>query len=153
LSQKQALAVFRRAPDLKVSSLASAISREIVRSFVMNRLLAILPLALSSAASPSQVSAQESPGQIPGEPWHMMHHWGMMHDWGSGWGMIFGPLYMIAWPAILLAAIVFLIRWMGTGNTSAGVSTRTAREILDERFVSGDIDQDEYEKRRRALNS
>lgn len=83
----------------------------------------------------------------------MMHHWGMMHDWGSGWGMIFGPLYMIAWLAILLAAIVALIRWMGIGNTSAGVSTRTAREILDERFASGDIDQDEYEKRRRALNS
>jgi putative membrane protein len=153
IGQRQALAVFQQAPHLIVSSFASAISREIVRSFVMNRLLAILPSALSAAASPSQVSAQESPGQSPGEPWHMMHHWGMMHDWGSGWGMIFGPLYMIAWLAILLAAIVALIRWMGIGNTSAGVSTRTAREILDERFASGDIDQDEYEKRRRALNS
>lgn len=119
----------------------------------MNRLLAILPLALSSAASPSQVSAQESPGKIPGEPWHMMHHWGMMHDWGSGWGMIFGSLYMIAWLAILVAAIVFIIRWMKNGNPAGGASARTARQILDERFASGDIDQSEYEKRRRALNT
>jgi putative membrane protein len=119
----------------------------------MNRFPEISLAALSTIANPSQVMSQESPVQNQGEPWHMMHHWGMMHDWGSGWGMIFGPLYMIAWLAILLAATVFLIRWMGIGNTSAGVYTRTAREILDERFASGNIDQDEYEKRRRALNS
>ncbi|MBY0225966.1 MAG: SHOCT domain-containing protein [Hyphomicrobium sp.] len=106
--------------------------------------------ALSGAAGPYQLMAQEGPAQNPGEHWNWMHNWGMMHDWGSGWGMIFGPLYMIAWLTILVAVIVFLTRWMGIGTSSAGA--RTAREILDERFASGDIDQEEYEKRRRALN-
>jgi putative membrane protein len=56
---------------------------------------------------------------------------------------------MIAWLAILVAVILFVIRWMG----ASGSGTRTARDILDERFAKGEIDQDEYDKRRRALNT
>jgi len=88
--------------------------------------------------------AQASP---EGGPWHMMH------DWGGGWGMILGPLYMVAWLAILVAVILFMIRWMGIVSPGASAPTRTARDILDERFARGEIDQDEYEKRCRALNT
>lgn len=76
----------------------------------------------------------------------------MMHDWGWGWGgMFLGPLFMIVWLAILVAVIVLLVRWLGGVNLGTGSPHRTPREILDERFARGEIDHDEYEKRRKAL--
>jgi len=67
--------------------------------------------------------------------------------------MIFGPLYMIAWLAILVAVIVLIVRWLGSSDQGSGRPAGTARAILDERFAKGEIDHEEYEKRRRALES
>lgn len=79
---------------------------------------------------------------------------GPMHDWGWGWGgMFFGPLVMIVWLAILVAVIVLVVRWLGGGSLGMGSPHRTPRDILDERFAKGEIDQDEYEKRRKVLGS
>jgi putative membrane protein len=73
-----------------------------------------------------------------------------MHDWMSwGWGgMWLGPLFMIIPLALLIVAIVVLVRWLGgsTGNGSARVCT--ARDILDERYARGEIDREEYLRRR-----
>lgn len=67
--------------------------------------------------------------------------------------MILGPLYMILWLVVLVAAIVLVVRWLGGSVPATRSSTRAARDILDERFARGEIDQEEYEKRRKALNS
>ncbi len=80
----------------------------------------------------------------------------MMHGWGMGWGwggMFLGPLFMIAWLALLVAVIVLLVRWLGGGSFGVGSPARTPREILDARFAKGEIDQEEYEKRRKVLGS
>jgi putative membrane protein len=78
----------------------------------------------------------------------------MMHGWGMGWGgMFLGPLFMIAWLAILVAVIVLVVRWLGGGAFGVSPRARTSREILDERFARGEIDHEEYEKRRKALSS
>lgn len=71
-----------------------------------------------------------------------------MHDWmGWGWGgMWLGPLFMIIPVALLIVAIVALVRWIGGGN--AGGRVRTARDILDERYARGEIDREEYQRRR-----
>ena len=48
----------------------------------------------------------------------------------------------------LIAAIVALVRWMG-GSSGDGVArVRTARDILDERYARGEIDREEYQRRR-----
>jgi putative membrane protein len=60
--------------------------------------------------------------------------------------MWIGPLFMIAVLALLIAGIVSLVRWIGGGDSGARV--RTAREILDERYARGEIDRDEYQRRR-----
>jgi len=86
--------------------------------------------------------AQVSPPPVPDGPWHMMHHWG---PWGSMW---FGPIWMIAWLAVLVAIIVGLVRWLGGLGGDAGRLGRTAREILDERYARGEIDREEYLKRK-----
>lgn len=78
---------------------------------------------------------------------------GPMHD-GMGWGwggMVFGPLIMIGWLAILVAVIVLVVRWLGSGTPGIGSPHRLPRDILDERFAKGEIDQEEYEKRRKTL--
>jgi putative membrane protein len=95
-------------------------------------------LAAAIAASLAAVSAR---AQGPG-PWQM-------HDWmGWGWGgMWLGPLFMIALLALLIAGIVALVRWIG-GGSDAGGRVRTAREILDERYACGEIDREEYQRRR-----
>ena len=73
----------------------------------------------------------------------------MMHDWGGGWGMILWPFYLVIW----LAIIALVIRWTGAAGQGSSRTTSTARDILDERFARGEIDDDEYEKRRRILES
>jgi putative membrane protein len=65
--------------------------------------------------------------------------------------MSFGPLFMIVWLAILVAVIVLLVRWLGGGSFGVGSPPRTPREILDERFAKGEIDHEEYDKRRKTL--
>ncbi len=75
--------------------------------------------------------------------------------WGNGWGgMIFGPLMMIVFIALTVAVVVLVVRWLGGvggGGPAQGAKPKAALEILEERFARGEIDKDEFEDRRRAL--
>jgi putative membrane protein len=73
-----------------------------------------------------------------------------MHDWmGWSWGgMWLGPLFMLIPLVLLVTAVVVLLRWMGVGSGDGGGRVRTAREILDERCARGEIDREEYQRRR-----
>ena len=77
-----------------------------------------------------------------------------MHEWmGWGWGgMWFGPLFMLAVFALLVAFVVLLVRWLGGDRGLPSGATRTAREVLDERYARGEIDRDEYLKRRQDIS-
>lgn len=88
-------------------------------------------------------SAQQDYG-----PWRM-------HDWmGWGWGgMFFGPLFMIFWIAVLVAVVVLVLRWLGAGSVGAGPTSRTPREVLDERYARGEIDREEYMRRRQDIDT
>ena len=79
----------------------------------------------------------------------------MMWSGGGGWyGTILGPLIMILLLAVLIAAAVLLVRWVGgqwPGTSSPNQAPRTPLEILRERFARGEIDKAEFEERRRVL--
>ena len=92
------------------------------------------------------VLAQVSPPPVPDGPWHMMHGW-----WGPG-GMWLGPIWMIVWLAVLVAIIVGLVRWLSGVGGGAGRPTRTARDILDERYARGEIDREVYLRRRTDIS-
>jgi putative membrane protein len=102
-----------------------------------------MKLASLAAVAAASLAAGSAWAQGPG-PWQM-HDWG----WGWGWGgMWLGPLFMIALLALLIAGIVALVRWIGGGGSDGGGRVRTAREILDERYARGEIDREEYQRRR-----
>lgn len=80
----------------------------------------------------------------------MMNGDHMMMGWG---GMFFGPLMMIGFIALIVFAVVMLIRWLsGSGSRHYGPDD-TSLNILKERFAAGDIDAREYENRKRQLQA
>jgi putative membrane protein len=84
---------------------------------------------------------------------------GMMWDPSWGWfHMVFGPLMMLVWIALLVAVVVLIVRWVGGwggpgvgGGIGGGPRERTPLDILKERFARGEIDKAEFEERRRTL--
>ena len=76
----------------------------------------------------------------------------------GGYGMFFGPLFMILILAATIAAVVLLVRWLsgtqqGIWPTSLAPPVQTPLDILKERFAKGEINKDEFEERRRILGS
>ena len=71
---------------------------------------------------------------------------------GMGGGMWFGPLFMFGLPLLLIVLVVW---WLAdTRRSDSGPSPRKdARSLLDERFARGEIGEDEYRRRRDAIQS
>ena len=72
-------------------------------------------------------------------------------------GWLMGPVMMIATIAIAVAVVVLVIRWLGgAGQGSTHLPeppAKTPLEILQERYARGEIEKDEYQERRRVLES
>ncbi len=71
-----------------------------------------------------------------------------MHD-GWGWWMIFGWIWMVVFWGLIIWAVVTLLRYMGTRDSSRGSSN--ASTILEERFARGEINRDQFEEMRKTL--
>lgn len=81
--------------------------------------------------------------------------------WPMPWfGMIFGPIIMIAFLVIAVMIGLALMRAFGMappggchrGDPSGQGSSRRALEILEERFAKGEIDKEEFEEKKRLLS-
>ena len=70
----------------------------------------------------------------------------------GGWGMIFAGLMMVFWIGVLVALIVFLLKWIG-GGPKEGSPRDGAAAILKQRYAGGEIDTSEYEERLKGLRS
>src|SRR6516162_5096616 len=68
-----------------------------------------------------------------------------MHD-RLDWGMWFGPLIALLPLALLIIAVVVLVRWLG-GRAAEGGS-RGPRNNLERRYAHGEHDREEYLRRR-----
>ncbi|MEF8834097.1 MAG: SHOCT domain-containing protein [Halofilum sp. (in: g-proteobacteria)] len=84
--------------------------------------------------------------QSPSGGWN---HPGMM--WNGGWFM--GPLMMLLFLVIVVAVVVLAVRWLGGDvGTDSQRPSSSARKILEERFSRGEIDEEEFRKRKQALD-
>ena len=74
---------------------------------------------------------------------------------GMGWGgwLAMGLVLVIFW-ALVITGIVLLVRSVGHrhGVAREPAGTTAALHILDERFARGEIDAEEYRRRRQLLS-
>lgn len=77
--------------------------------------------------------------------------WGGHSFFGMGLG---GGLIMLLFWLVVVVAIVALVRWLSGTQTSSGHrgDKTQALEILEERYARGEIDDEEYQKKRRNLS-
>lgn len=68
----------------------------------------------------------------------------MMWEWHSGWAWWWMGVGMLLFWGLVAFGIVMLVR---LGGRSGSSGRREAREILDERYARGEIDDDEYRRR------
>ncbi len=71
----------------------------------------------------------------------------MMMGSGGGFMMVFMLLFWIG----VIALIVLGVRWIWP-HGGGGAERESPRNILDRRYAAGQIDQEEYEERRRVLS-
>jgi putative membrane protein len=76
--------------------------------------------------------------------WHMGDGW--------GWWMVFGWIWMVAFWGLIVWAVVTVISRLG-GQPRRSEGTRTSLEILEERYARGEISHEEFEERRRRLQT
>ncbi len=86
-----------------------------------------------------------------------------MMDWNNGWGMggwgmggwLFMGLGVILFWGVVIYGLITLLRPRATGRPDqpppAGPGTSTAQQTLDERFARGELDEEEYRRRRDLL--
>ena len=80
----------------------------------------------------------------------------MMYGWWDGssapwYGMIFGPIMMIAFIVITVVIIAWALRAFGLGWRSDRQEAHTPIDTLKHRFARGEIDRAEYEERKKLL--
>jgi len=86
----------------------------------------------------------------------------MDYGWnGGGWGwgawLFMAVMMVIFWGAVI-TGIVMAVRYYGRNRqnptpAAAGGDSDTAMRVLDERFARGEIDAEEYTKRRDLLRA
>lgn len=77
--------------------------------------------------------------------WHEPMPW---MGWGGWW---FGPLTLVVALAVLILAVIGLAR-LFSGGRAKRASQDGPVDVLRERFARGEIDEEEFEARRKALN-
>lgn len=67
--------------------------------------------------------------------------------WGSGYGWIW---MLLSW-AVIIGLVVWAVNSFAGRDARGGNGPPSARRILDERFARGEIDEEEYRRRRDEL--
>src|SRR5919197_1828584 len=89
------------------------------------------------------------------DPRPVGHPWTMYWDHMNGWGWTMMTVWSLVWVGFLGVIVWATVHWVRTGSADAAVESRSGRspaELLDERLARGEIDVDEYERRRAALS-
>lgn len=76
----------------------------------------------------------------------------MWGDTGWGWGMGFGMIGMVLFWVLVIFGVLALVKLVsGSSATSGPPPSKTALDMLNERYARGEIDTQEFEERKRGL--
>jgi putative membrane protein len=82
----------------------------------------------------------------------------MMWGWGGGyggwghWAGWIGAIFMVAFWALVIVGIVFLVRFLvRQGRVQGRDQEDSALEILKRRYARGEINKEEFEAKRKDL--
>jgi putative membrane protein len=68
----------------------------------------------------------------------------MLHGMGNfGWGLGFGWIFMILVWGLAILGLIAVFKWL----SGSGAQQMSAREILQQRYARGEIDQQEYQQK------
>ncbi|MBL3591201.1 MAG: SHOCT domain-containing protein [gamma proteobacterium endosymbiont of Lamellibrachia anaximandri] len=70
---------------------------------------------------------------------------------GNGFAMGFGGGFMWLFWILLIVAIVWAVKAAGGSRENPPEKQKSALDILKERYARGEIDQDEFEQKRKVL--
>jgi len=71
-------------------------------------------------------------------------------------GPMMGWAWLVVWVlflAVIVVGVVYLVRALTDRGAGSARSASPAVQILEERFAHGEIDREEFEDRRRTLES
>jgi putative membrane protein len=77
-----------------------------------------------------------------------------MGDWSWGWGIAGMLMMTVFWVSVILLTIYAVRALTGQRDSTASARPRqtdVALDVLRERYARGEIDRDEFQERRRAL--
>jgi putative membrane protein len=67
-----------------------------------------------------------------------------------GWGMGFGWIFMVAFWALVILGVIYLVKLISGGSKSSG-EHETALDILKKRYAKGEISKEEFEARKKDI--
>ncbi len=70
---------------------------------------------------------------------------------GSTSGMFFGGGFMWIFWILLIILLVLGIKGLGGGDSNGSSSNDSPMDILKKRYANGDINEEEFERRRKEL--
>ena len=77
----------------------------------------------------------------------------MMDGYGMAGGFGFGGIFMILWWVLIIVGIVLLVKWLVVSSSAEGPrgGGNKALDILKERYARGEIDEQEFQNKKRDL--
>jgi len=73
---------------------------------------------------------------------------------GIGFGGI-GLLFMLVFWGLLILGVIWIVRALTSSQQTSGhnsnIPSKSAREILDQRYARGEIDREQYEQMKKDL--
>ncbi len=76
----------------------------------------------------------------------------MMGGYGMTGGFGFGWIFMILWAMLIIVGIVVLVKWISAPSATEGRSGESrALNILKERYARGEVDEQEFQKKKHDL--